>query len=52
MSDMPTLCEHCGKDINEIAGIDGYFVDEFPVLLHPECYRELSEKAWKYDQLN
>ncbi len=51
MSDMPIRCEYCGKEIDEIISVDGYFIEEFPALLHSKCYRDLSEKAWLYDQL-
>ena len=46
-------CESCGKEIKVIHEITlDCEVNNYPALLHGECYREISEKAWQYDQLN
>jgi hypothetical protein len=50
-------CEVCGLEIKGYLGLDVDFkqldIDEqiFPAILHPKCYREISEKAWAYDNL-
>ena len=53
----PMKCEKCNEDIKGYLGleIDAYDVslDEqlLPLLIHASCYKEINEKAWKYDEL-
>ena len=48
----PTIIHTCSECHKQIAKSRGYFAEYPSRNLCHECVRDMTEKAWQYDQLN